>query len=48
MKQQVKCDVCGERATVVRPETASRELAYYCAYDASRLLGWGDTFHKIK
>ena len=41
------CDVCPEPATVVRPATASRELAYYCDYDASRSLGWGDTFRSL-
>jgi hypothetical protein len=43
----IACDICLQPATVIRPATASRELAYYCAYDADRSLGWGDTFHPI-
>jgi hypothetical protein len=49
MTQQAKplCDVCGAAATVIRPATANRELAYYCDYDAKRSLGWGDSFHRL-
>lgn len=41
------CDICGEPATVIRPATKNRELAYYCDYDASLVLGWGDTYRRI-
>jgi len=41
------CDVCPQPATVARPATRNREPAQYCDYDASKLLGWGDTFHRI-
>jgi hypothetical protein len=44
---RIDCDICGRPATVVRPATRSRELAHYCDYDASRSLGWGDTFHRL-
>ena len=43
----IQCDICPQPATVVRPETKNRELAYYCTYDADRSLGWGDTFKAI-
>lgn len=39
---KIGCDVCGGVATVVRPESRNRELAYYCNYDAARSLGWLD------
>jgi hypothetical protein len=42
-----RCDICGQPATVVRPATANRELAYYCDRDAKQFLGWGDTYHRI-
>jgi hypothetical protein len=49
MRQEIKreCDVCPEPATVVRPATANRELAYYCNYCARRYLGWGDTYREL-
>ena len=43
----IACDICPQVATVVRPATANRELAYYCQYDADRSLGWGDTFRPL-
>lgn len=42
------CDICPEPAAVIRPATASRELAVYCRADANRYLGWGDTFRDIE
>lgn len=47
-KEWRECDICPLRASVVRPETKSRELAYYCEYHASRYLdSWSDTFHNL-
>jgi hypothetical protein len=43
----IACDVCGRPATVVRPATANRELAYYCDYDARLGLGWGDSYRTM-
>jgi hypothetical protein len=43
----IECDICPQPATIVRPATMLRELAYYCDYDAEHSLGWGDTFHPI-
>lgn len=31
----------------MRPETETREEAFYCAYDAKRYLGWGDTYRVL-
>lgn len=46
--QDVECDVCPVPATIVRPATKNRELAYYCDDCAKRSLdSWGDTFHRL-
>jgi hypothetical protein len=42
-----ECDIGPEPATVIRPATASRELARYCDDHARMYLGWGDTFHRM-
>jgi hypothetical protein len=41
------CDICGAPATVHRPATRNREEARYRDYDASKSLGWGDTYTRI-
>jgi hypothetical protein len=48
MEKTRECDICPVPASVIRPATASRELAYYCDYHAGMYLGWGDTFRKMK
>ncbi len=43
----LRCDVCGRPATVIRPATNDRDLALNCDYDATKGFGWGDTVARI-
>lgn len=43
----ITCDICPAPATVERPATKNRDLAYYCDDHAALYLGWGDTFYAI-
>ena len=44
----IQCDVCPLRATVERPESRTREQAFYCDYDARKSLGRGDDRRPVK